>query len=144
MPATREAPATEVDSDVRRTPGRRRSARSEEAGGGAREALALTTGALARLVRLAAGVLAGIIGLGILLVVLRANPDNSIVSAVHDTARALVGPFKGMFKLDDARANVAVNWGIAALVYLIVGALIARLIALIGTAALRRRAAAAR
>ena len=93
---------------------------------------------------MAAGVVAAIIVAGILLFVLKANPSNDIVSAVHDAARALVGPFDGMFKLDSAKATLAVNWGIAALVYLIVGALIARLIALIGVAGLRGRAAVAR
>jgi hypothetical protein len=102
----------------------------------------LTSGALARLIRLAAAVVAAIIVVGILLVVLKANPANGIVSAVHDAARALAGPFDGMFKLDDAKATIAVNWGIAAFVYLIAGALVARLINLIGTAGLRRRPAA--
>jgi hypothetical protein len=94
---------------------------------------------LARLVRLAAGVVAAIIVAGILLIVLEANPGNDIVSAVHDAARALVGPFDGMFSLDSAKATVAVNWGIAAVVYLIVGALVARVIALVGFAGVRRR-----
>jgi hypothetical protein len=102
--------------------------------------LASAGGGLARLVRLAAGVIAAIIVAGILLVVLKANPTNSVVSTVHDMARGLVGPFDGMFKLDDAKTAVAVNWGIAAFVYLILGALIARFIWGIGTAGLRRRA----
>jgi heme/copper-type cytochrome/quinol oxidase subunit 4 len=102
--------------------------------------LASAGGGLARIVRLAAGVIAAIIVAGILLVVLKANPTNSVVSTVHDMARGLVGPFDGMFKLDDAKTAVAVNWGIAAFVYLIVGALIARFIWVIGTAGLRRHA----
>jgi hypothetical protein len=138
----REAPTAEADPEAR--PARTRGAAERSRGAGVAAALAVATGSLARLVRLVAGVLAGIIALGILLVVLKANPDNSIASAVHDTARALVGPFKGMFKLDDARAAVAVNWGIAAIVYLILGALIAWLISLIGITALRSRRAAAR
>jgi hypothetical protein len=99
----------------------------------------LAAGTLARLVRLAAGIVAAIIVAGILLVVLNANPSNGVVSAIHDAARALVAPFDGMFTLDSADATLAVNWGIAAVVYLIVGGLIARLIALIGIAGLRRR-----
>jgi hypothetical protein len=83
---------------------------------------------LARLVRIVAGIVAAIIVAGILLFVLKANPTNSVVSAVHDTARTLVGPFDGMFSFHSAKVAVAVNWGIAALVYLVVGALIARLI----------------
>jgi hypothetical protein len=91
-------------------------------------------GALARIVQLAAGVVAAIIAAGILLVVLEANPSNDIVSAVHDAAKDLAGPFDGMFTLDSAKATIAVNWGIAAVVYLVVGALVARLIAAIGVA----------
>lgn len=114
--------------------------RSEQTvGTGAGTALALAAGTLARLVRLAAGIVAAIIVAGILLVVLSANPTNDVVSAIHDAARALVGPFDGMFTLDSADATLALNWGIAALVYLIVGGLIARVIALIGIAGLRRR-----
>ena len=53
----------------------------------------------------------------------------------------LAGPFDGMFTLNSADATIAVNWGIAAVVYLIVGAVVAWLIALIGTARLRQRSA---
>jgi len=49
--------------------------------------------------------------------------------------------FDGMFTLNSADATIAVNWGIAAVVYLILGALVAWLIALIGTARLRQRRA---
>jgi hypothetical protein len=83
--------------------------------------------ALARVIRLIAGIVAAIIAAGIILVVLGANPGNDVVSAVHDVAKALVGPFDGMFTLDSAKATIAVNWGIAALVYLVLGAIIARL-----------------
>jgi hypothetical protein len=83
--------------------------------------------AVARVVRLIAGIVAAIIAAGIILFVLGANPGNDVVSAVHDVAKALVGPFDGMFTLDSAKATLAVNWGIAALVYLVLGAIIARL-----------------
>jgi hypothetical protein len=104
----------------------------------------MATRGLASLVRLAAAVIAGIIAVGIVLVVLKANPNNDVVSAIHDAARALVGPFDGMFKLDDAKAEIAVNWGIAAFVYLILGVLVAGIIKRIGAIGLlsRRRAAA--
>jgi hypothetical protein len=69
-----------------------------------------------------------IIVAGILLVVLKANPSNGIVSHVHDWARSLAGPFDGIFSFHNARVAIAVNWGIAAAVYLLIGGLIARLI----------------
>jgi hypothetical protein len=144
MTETREERASQTDPAVRS--GRREAgpdathARSQQTvGTGTGTALALAAGTLARLVRLAAGVVAAIIVTGVLLVVLNANPTNDIVSAIHDAARALVGPFDGMFTLDSAKATLAVNWGIAALVYLIIGGLIARVIAMIGIAGLRRR-----
>ena len=112
--------------------------------GGAGTSAALAMGGLARLVRLAAGVVAAIIVAGILLVVLNANSSNDIVSTVHEAARGLVGPFDGMFTLDSGKATIAVNWGIAAVVYLIVGGLIARALELLGYAGLRRRRATTR
>ena len=110
-------------------------------GGTAAASVAAATRGLTRLIRLAAGIVAAVIVLGILFIALEANPDNAIVSAIDDVARALVGPFDGMFSLDDAKAEVAVNWGIGALAYLILGALIAWLVALIGAAGLRARRA---
>jgi hypothetical protein len=65
---------------------------------------------------------------GILLVVLKANPTNSIVTDVHGWARSLAGPFDGMFSFHSANVTIAVNWGIAAVVYLFIGGLIARLL----------------
>lgn len=66
---------------------------------------------------------------GILLVVLEANPDNGLVSLVTDVAETLVGPFERLFTLDERKTEVAVNWGIAAVVYLLVGRLLASLAA---------------
>jgi len=91
----------------------------------------VTTGRfqVARAIKLIAGLVAGIIFVGIVLVVLEANPGNDIVNAVLDAARWLVGPFKGLFSLDGREATIAVNWGIAGIVYLAVGMVLARLIA---------------
>jgi hypothetical protein len=93
--------------------------------------LASAANSLARLVRMAGWIVAAIIAIGILLVVLKANPNNGVVSAIHDTAHWLVGPFTGMFQVHNPRAGVAVNWAV----------LLARFITLIGTLGLRRRGA---
>jgi hypothetical protein len=66
---------------------------------------------------------------GILLVVLEANPDNDLVSVINDVADALVGPFENLFTLDERKTEVAVNWGIAAAVYLVVGRILAAIAA---------------
>lgn len=83
---------------------------------------------IARVVLFAALLVALIIGAAILLRVLDANTTNSIVKAVHDAGKALVGPFKDIFKIDKPKVSVGVNWGLAALVYLLVGGLIARIL----------------
>jgi hypothetical protein len=134
----------EVDPEAEdRTVTTRTVTTHNDEGPGARAAasLASATRGLAGLVRLAAGIVAAIIALGILFIVLEANPSNTIVSTVDDMARGLVGPFDGMFGMDNAKAAVAVNWGIAAFAYLILGVLIAWLIEWIGTAGLRLRRA---
>ena len=83
---------------------------------------------IARLVHLAAAVVALILIAGILLGVLKANPSNDIVSAVRDAARTLAGPFQGLFNLSSHRVEVAVNWGIAAVVWYALGRLVMRLL----------------
>ena len=40
----------------------------------------------------------------------------------------LVGPFENVFSLKNSKTKIAVNYGLAALVYFIVGSLIARLL----------------
>jgi hypothetical protein len=85
-------------------------------------------GVLAKIIDIVVAVVAIVIAAGILLVVLSANPANDIVKAVHDAARWLVGPFADVFKLDDHKLMVAVNWGLALVVYVVVGRLIAGLL----------------
>jgi hypothetical protein len=80
--------------------------------------------ALARLIILAAEIVAAVIVLGIAFVVLGANPANTIVSHVHDWARTLTGPFDGMFSFSSHTVTIAVNWGAAVVVYLLVVSLI--------------------
>jgi hypothetical protein len=65
---------------------------------------------------------------GILLVVLDANRDNGIVNALLDAGEFLVEPFDNVFDLKKHKTEVAVNWGLAALIYALVGGLIARLL----------------
>jgi hypothetical protein len=84
---------------------------------------------LARIVRSLAGIIALIIVVAIVLFLVGANPSNQIVSAIHDAGAWLAGPFKNLFSIHNAKLAMAVNWGLAALVYLIVGHIIASLLA---------------
>jgi hypothetical protein len=84
---------------------------------------------LARLWRIVFGVLATILALGALLVVLRnnINESNSVVKLILDIADAISGPFSrndGIFDFTGKNAeskNALLNWGIAAIVYLLIG-----------------------
>jgi hypothetical protein len=84
---------------------------------------------LARVIKLVTGLVVAVIVVGIVLHLLDANAGNALVSAVYDVAGWLASPFDNVFKLDDANGTIAVNWGLAALVYAVVGTLIASLIA---------------
>jgi hypothetical protein len=84
---------------------------------------------LARLIRTAWAIVAGIIVIAILLVVLGASQSNDIVSWIHDAGSWLTSPFHGIFHIGDHKANIAVNWGIGALVWSAVAMLLIRLTA---------------
>ena len=85
--------------------------------------------AIAGLIRLVTGVVVLLIVAAIILRIVGANGSNTIVKDVHDAAAWLVTPFKNLFSIHNAKVAIAVNWGIAAIVYAVVGGLIARLIA---------------
>jgi hypothetical protein len=89
---------------------------------------AMARASLARGVMLLTGAIAALLVLGIVLVVLEANRSNDIVQFVRDAAGTLSGPLDGLFKLDSNKAEKAVNWGIAAVVWLAIGRLVTRLL----------------
>jgi hypothetical protein len=122
---TGSAPAVDRDGRRGRVPYRQRR---RDGAGSRGSGIGAAGGLLARVVGLVASVVVLIIVAGILLVVLKANPTNTVVSDVHSWARSLAGPFDGMFSFHNAHTAIAVNWGIAAVVYLIVAGLITRLL----------------
>ncbi len=99
-------------------------------------------GLVARVIVVIASLVFLIIALGILLIVLDANPGNAVVQAVTSAARFLVGPFDGLFTLRDSQLETAINWGIAGFVWLIAGALVAGLLRRIGGRGRKRGAKA--
>ncbi len=86
--------------------------------------------ALANLFRGIAGLIAGVIAAGVLLVVLNADEDNEIVSTVLDIGRFFQDPFGRMFDLERGKEHlqIAINWGIAAAVYLAIGFALAAIV----------------
>lgn len=69
-----------------------------------------------------------IILFGIVLYLLGANETNAVVGFLLPAARFLVGPFNSLFEIGDNRVQVALNWGIAMLVYLAIGVFLTRLL----------------
>lgn len=107
--------------------------RTRSAGASAAGAFGSGVLVLARLVMLLASLIALLIGLAIVLRDVDANGANTIVKGIHEGANFFAGAFTGLitFKGHPKRA-ITVDWGIALLVYLFVGALISRLIARLG------------
>jgi hypothetical protein len=85
--------------------------------------------AVARVITAAASIVAAIIVVAIVLHVLNANPSNTIVNAFHDAGSWLSSPFHGLFSPHNGDVRMALNWGLAALVYLVVARFIARAVA---------------
>jgi hypothetical protein len=91
----------------------------------------------ARVVRIVFTVLAVILALGAILVVLRnnINEQNTIVKFITDVADAVSGPFSlndGIFAFtgkNSVAKNALANWGIAAIVYLVIGRVLGNAIA---------------
>lgn len=69
-----------------------------------------------------------VLALGATLVALDANTGNVLVSGVLDLGYRLVGPFADVFTFADPTKQILVNWGIAAVVFLIVGRVVERVI----------------
>lgn len=72
-----------------------------------------------------ADVLAAVLGLWILMYLLDANPANDLVQLVRDVAHWLAGWSHDLFTFDAAWARVVAGYGLAAVVYLLLGHLVA-------------------
>jgi hypothetical protein len=103
--------------------------------GGAAGGLLLT---LARVVRFAVGVIVAIIVAAIVLRLLGANPANAVVRHIHNWGHTLVGPFNTLFSIHKPKLAITVNWGVAALVWCVVGGIVASLLTRMGAGATAR------
>ena len=98
--------------------------RGARAGGAARRVVAL----LVSLVRLVVGVIAAILVADIVLTVGSANPANPITIFFRQAASGLTLGLSDLFLLADPRLAVLVNEGIAAVVWLVIGAIVVRIL----------------
>ncbi len=93
---------------------------------------------LARLVMTLAALIALLIALAIVLRDVGANSSNTIVEGIHEGANFFAGSFTGLITFHGKpKLELTVDWGIALVVYLIVGAVIAGVIRNIGLGGLR-------
>jgi hypothetical protein len=89
-------------------------------------------GVLAGVVRWVGLIFALVLVVHVLLTVGHANPDNGITEFFSATADPLALAFKSLFTPDNAELRVLVNYGLAALFWLIVSSVLSRLIRRLG------------
>lgn len=85
-------------------------------------------GVMAGVVRWAGLLIALVLVVHVLLAVGGANPDNGITEFFSTTADWFVLAFKDLFTPENAKLRVLVNYGLAALFWLIVSSVLARLV----------------
>jgi hypothetical protein len=117
-----EAQKTETESRPQRTPVDWRRTREQ--------ALSF----LASLVRWVGLLFAAVLVLHVIFVIGSANQSNGIVSFVRGWADGLSLGFKDLFTPSDEKLRVLVNYGIAAVFWLIVSGVLARIIRRVGGA----------
>jgi hypothetical protein len=147
-PAKPRKPPVEVattGATSKLTPGRRTDDNTPQQSKLAKSGQAVKKGSdvvrsrIASLVWLLCVLAAIILASGALLVALDANMQNDLVQAVIDTAEKLDGPFWRIFEFHtdtkglgpgprDATKEHLVNWGLAAVAYLVVGRVLDRII----------------
>jgi hypothetical protein len=120
--------------------------RTRDAGAAAVGAAGAGVMLIARLVMTVATLIALLIGLAIVLRDVDANARNSIVKGIHEGANFFAGSFTGLLTFNGhPKRAITVDWGIALIVYLLLGAVLSGLIARVGRGGLRfqrtRRAA---
>jgi hypothetical protein len=130
------APNGEAPGKAGEQPVRRRSLawRTRDAGAAAVGTVGAGVIMLARLVMTVATLIALLIGLAIVLVDVNANAGNTIVKGIHEGADFFAGSFTGLINAGGhPKRAISINWGIALVVYLLVGAILARVIFNVGS-----------
>jgi hypothetical protein len=130
-------PSAGSKAPVGNTPASTKSARESKGSHGKSKAAMSAVGSgvanirntIASLLWLVAVLAAGVLALGALFTALdQTNQSNEIVTWILARGHELVGPFKDLFRLETAKNTLLVNWGIAALVYLIAGKIVERFV----------------
>jgi len=93
-----------------------------------RSARAGTVRLLTTIVSVLTAVIAVVLLAHVVFVFFAANPGNGIVRTVSGYAGTLAWQFKDLFTPKDVKVRVLVNYGLAAVVYLVLGQLLVRLL----------------
>ncbi len=88
--------------------------------------------AVASIVRWIGLVFAALLVIHVIFTVGSANPDNGIVSFVKSWADSLALGFRDLFTPSDGKLRVLVNYGIAAIFWLVVSGILAKVIRRVG------------
>ncbi|WP_156755137.1 YggT family protein [Actinokineospora pegani] len=95
-------------------------------------ARATAVGLLAAIAGWVGRLIALVLVLHVVLVMGNANPDNPIASFVAGIAEPLALAFKTLFTPEDAKLGLLVNYGLAAVFWLVVTSVVTRLIRRLG------------
>jgi hypothetical protein len=126
--------ATETEAgNGNRRPTMKERFRGANAGAQFKTGAGSVAGILATIVTVITSIAAAILVLHIVFVIFKGNPGNNIVSHVQDYADSLAGPLKDLFSFKNPKTNTVINYGIAALVWVAAGRLIASLLQRIKT-----------
>ncbi len=122
----------ESDDDIERTTERQQPEPPARPRRSSAEVRASVVGVLAGVVRWVGLAFAVILVVHVLLVVGHANPDNGITTFFANAAEPLALAFKNLFTPENPELRVLVNYGLAALFWLIVSSVLSKLIRRLG------------
>ncbi|MEU6041659.1 hypothetical protein ABZ801_40345 [Actinomadura sp. NPDC047616] len=106
--------------------------RARLSGGGVRSARRRAVSVLAGVVSLVTTLVVLVLAVHIVFVAFEANTGNELVRRVAGWAHDLAWQFKDVFQPANAKIEVAVNYGLAALVYLLAGRIVVGLVRRLG------------
>lgn len=122
--ADRQEGSSRGDAERTRTVERTEERTTSRGNGDGLQKVLATVWRISRLVLIA---LALLMVLAIAFLILPANEDNVIVSNVLDWADTVAGPFRDVFNADDEDRRRIYNYGLAAVVYFVIGSIVGKL-----------------
>lgn len=110
------------------TGGDHRAPRTRRFAAGAAAARRRAAGLLATAISLVTTIVVAILAVHIVFVAFEANTANDLVRWFGDRATDLCWQFKDVFQPENHKTEIAVNYGLAALVYLVIGRILVNLV----------------